>query len=702
MAEHSPNATIESGTSFEHSEHWNRDPRGKQLDSRELRERQDRLICDCQTLRRVEREHLLNCGAISAYALKRNANGDKPDLTTLTKENYFEYFSSRMRLEFAQVETELRRFDLRPVKISRVLYRRRRINGKMKFEYRNSFIFKGLTRSKIGLTPIVHCLVLTGERGNRHSLGQVQRVSGNKVYFRTGTCKYGSFENLIFEHTLEPGYYAVRVVCSLAMQDRIDSALDCLASNSRLLDSLFSDPNYCRDFDRSKLIIDREVILGEEPEEVELNERLKRLNDSQFQAFCCISRPECLSRPYLVHGPPGTGKTATLVEMVVQISNRKLDKYERLGRKILVTASSNCCTDKLARDLYATGMVGSISRLMSATHANTFGPSKQKPKYFTKDLEKAFEAQVLVTTNNMAGFLVSKRGSFDSVFIDEAGNAMEPEIIMPMLYATQERLIVLAGDHKQLGPVVKSREAQELGLGKSILLRLTEEVEQYKYKPNEGYDPRYATRLDICYRCDPRIMQQSNESFYDNKLKCLNQTPEWLLEKLEVKGPVLFVSVPDGREQTQGGPNWSTSKYNQRELDVCVQLARWFGDSVSLGVTSLYKLQANKLRAALEGSLSDFNEEGQSRHKVDTVDGFQGSEREVIIVSLVRTPRGDPPEQLSASELIFIDDEKRFNVALTRAKWLTIVVGHEQTARASRLWSKYLERAVVCDLKRAI
>ena len=361
-----------------------------------------------------------------------------------------------------------------------------------------------------------------------------------------------------------------------------------------------------------------------------------------------------------------------------------------------------------------------------------------------------------------------------------AGSATEPEVIVPMSCASPNGCIVLAGDPKQLGPVVVSKKAAEFGLEKSILVRLIEEVDRYKYKPNVGFDERYITRLDTCYRSDPRVMQLCNDLYYDSELKCLNESPALLLEALGVSGPVLFVNVADGREQGdemqhEEGQFGSLSKRNRREVEVCTELAVWLAKFCYLGIITPYKLQAEKLKLAImktgiqaeedekrrkrteevderrrkederkwaekyerlherlknyrearldseeededdysEPELSDDSErwqesedeaseggqieEPEERCKVETVDGFQGSEREAIVVSLVRTPMGEPTKQLSAGQLKFINDDQRFNVALSRAKWLTIVVGHKETARASRLWSKYLERAQLLE-----
>lgn len=438
----------------------------------------------------------------------------------------------------------------------------------------------------------------------------------------------------------------------------------------------------------------------------ELEARLKALNECQRVAVESILSAECRPYPYIIFGPPGTGKTATIIEAIVQIYNREP------CAKVLLCANSNLCVDHLFQKLKDTGMIlgQDVQRLTTGDRFD--------------DLSRRSFARVVVTTNISAGRLEQ---DFRYVFLDEAGHAHIPESLVPWSKLIPFGCMVLAGDPYQLGPVVKLRMRGN-PLEQSVLERFFT-MKHYK-KEKDGYDSRFITKLNISYRCDPRILEPSNRLFYDSELTSKGKTPPALLKVLGLDYPIVHLSCISKAVRPPGSTSW----YNQGEIDVCMDLVKiLYGIGIEpdqIGLVSPYALQTNEMSRALctmahkgvfsaldklfrhtepdkavgkpgdqnpisselPAKLQELQINGKSKKsnwacKVDTVDAFQGDEREIMIISTVRTARAGSDQRLD-----FLNDRRRFNVSVSRAKWLVFIVGDPRVLRSGD-WATFIENA---------
>ena len=267
------------------------------------------------------------------------------------------------------------------------------------------------------------------------------------------------------------------------------------------------------------------------------------------------------------------------------------------------------------------------------------------------------------TCIGIAGHPVVGNMDFDWVIVDEAGRATPPEILVPMV---KGRRIILVGDHKQLPPVINQSTqsaAEDLQID---VTRLKMSLFQDLFEEAEG--ARYA--LDTQYRMHPAIGELVSTCFYDGKLRSGIQ-PEDRRHGLSIfKRPVLWRSI-QGEEQKEPG---GTRYYNQAEADVIVQLLEQIkndspasqSNSLSVGIIAGYQEQKKYLRSKI-GAVNW----GNLSIEVDTVDAYQGRERDVIIYSVVRSN--------TEGNIGFLRDARRLNVALSRAKSLLIIVGNDTT-----------------------
>ena len=610
---------------------------------------------------------------------------DKHEKYCPLTEDYQKYFELLLKAEYAFSEIDLRRFD-----DSKKLIRSAKDD---KDRPCNLMTITGL--SKGGTSIIPSDFVLVEDSSGQLHRGEIRHIDNDLVYFKIGT------------HLLQEGTYKVH-----------------LATSGNLLESLIESVNTVEDSVLSDVLYSERPVTCTQSAKIDLNDGInaKFLNDrlqeiknpSQRQAINNIMEAKHRPHPYILFGPPGTGKTSTLVELVLQL-------YHRSTFRILVTASSNHCADKLAEDIVnlakeqlydgprALAHVNSVVRL---TSANNLRKRLSVPHYYEDDKFEASRYRVVVTTNSMAFKL---GGQFDYVIVDEAGHASEPESLMPLSKCRRDGLAVLAGDPKQLGPVVKFRQADRLGLGKSLLVRLTQSMEVYQKSETGCYDENFITMLTESYRCDPRVLSLSSQLFYDNKLQCHNKTPEKLLKGLKVSKPNIFVDASAGQETSVVNGH---SRFNIHESEICAELVlllyRLGYRPGQVGIITPYLAQKENLlstmkkrfrkevslllrRRVTKGTKEAATEVYRRREivqknlicKVDTVDGFQGDEREIIIISLVRSPDSSG----HVNSMRFIEDKLRFNVSLSRAKHMNIVVAHRQVFCDSNLWSKYLDQA---------
>ncbi|RUM27684.1 MAG: IGHMBP2 family helicase, partial [Aquifex sp.] len=284
-------------------------------------------------------------------------------------------------------------------------------------------------------------------------------------------------------------------------------------------------------------------------------------------------------------------------------------------------------------------------------------------------------AQVICTTNSTAGSEVLQDFHFDVVIIDEATQSIEPSCLIPLV---KGKKLIMAGDHKQLPPTVLSYEVQE-PLSYTLFERLLDIYGEEIYEV-----------LKIQYRMNRKIMEFSNRTFYDGKLiaheSVANHTIEDFVEKDKLKSVpspyrevilpqnvIVFIDVEGIEEQRNG----STSYYNEKEASICKEivdsLMRVGLKAKDIGVISPYEDQVNLLEEILE----------DSEVEVKTVDGFQGREKEVIIISLVRANKEE--------DIGFLKDYRRLNVALTRARRKLIILGNGKTLGRDKVYRELME-----------
>ncbi|NXW65113.1 SDE3 helicase, partial [Eurystomus gularis] len=447
-------------------------------------------------------------------------------------------------------------------------------------------------------------------------------------------------------------------------------------------------------------------------------DRKLQANEEQCRAVTHIVTGMSRPAPYLIFGPPGTGKTVTLVEAIKQVWTCFKDA------QILACAPSNSAADLLCQRLIKDIAPRYIYRLMASSRNYQEVPADIRPCcnwdngqscYVYPSKEQLGHYRILITTLVTAGRLVSANfpaGFFSHVFIDECGQAVEPESVVAiagLLTAMDQETnpnggqLVLAGDPQQLGPVLRSPLAIEHGLGTSLLERLMLHNPLYK-KSSEGYNPQFVTKLLWNYRSHEAILKIPNELFYDSELKVCESDEfdvrslycNW--DELPKKGfPIIFHGVcgEDRREAK------SPSFFNTAEIEVLVHYLKKLLQSQGkggcpnvspkeVGIISPYRKQVEKIRKAITSldpilrALPDI-----SLLKVGSVEEFQGQERRVILISTVRSCS----EYLQLDEnfkLGFLKNPKRLNVAITRAKALLIVVGNPAVLSKDHHWQRFL------------
>ncbi|XP_040279815.1 putative helicase MOV-10 [Bufo bufo] len=364
-----------------------------------------------------------------------------------------------------------------------------------------------------------------------------------------------------------------------------------------------------------------------------------------------ISRPA----PFLIFGPPGTGKTVTLVEAIKQVL-KNIPKC-----RVLACAPSNSASDLICERLMKHIDKKDIYRMMASSRDFRFVPKIIKPCCNWNDTTQAYEYpcknklmeyKVIITTLITAGRLVSAQfpdGHFTHVFIDESGHAVEPECVTAIagvLDVTKGGQLVLAGDPQQLGPVLRSPFAIEHGLRLSLLERLMTQNPLYG-KSNGAYNPQFVTKLLLNYRSHPDILSVPNELFYDNELQAKADEMvtraycNW--EKLPKENfPLIFHHVL-GKDEREGN---SPSFFNVHEIEVLVSYLRDLLETQGkkgiakispkeIGIIAPYRKQVEKIRKAIDKefrAVTDITD-----LKIGSVEEFQGQERRVILISTVRS-----------------------------------------------------------------
>ncbi len=472
----------------------------------------------------------------------------------------------------------------------------------------------------------------------------------------------------------------------------------------------------------------RAVLLGETSPEFQdaddspLHDSM--LNTSQQEAIAFALSAADVA---IIHGPPGTGKTTTVVELIRQAIRR--------GETVLACAPSNLAVDNLFERLLAAGeraiRLGHPARVQPGLREHTLDlmvgahqdvrlarklvkeaeALRDKASRYTRakpapgarremrdeakrlmDDARRLEMQVVqeildsaavlcsTTTGLDSGILAQRR--FDLAVIDEACQSTEPGCWIPMLRCDR---LVLAGDHCQLPPTVISRQAATEGFNVSLLERLI-----------EHHGDVVARRLTVQYRMHQAIMDFSSTEFYDGTLIADSRVAGHRLCDLPsvssnelTDNPVLFVDTAGAGYDELQEPD-GESRLNPREADVVaakVQALVAAGVEPSdIAVIAPYAAQVRLLRDRLL--------EEHAKLEVDTVDGFQGREKEAVVISLVRcNPRG---------EIGFLGDVRRMNVALTRARRKLVVIGDSATIGGHPFYARLLEYFELVEAYRTV
>ncbi|ETE70921.1 putative helicase Mov10l1, partial [Ophiophagus hannah] len=426
------------------------------------------------------------------------------------------------------------------------------------------------------------------------------------------------------------------------------------------------------------------------------------LNEHQKLAVKRILSGECRPTPYILFGPPGTGKTVTIIEAILQIY------YSLPSSRILVCAPSNSATDLICLRLHDSKLLrpGVMVRV-NAVNRNEESLNEVLKCYCKagEDIHEASRFRIIIVTCSSAGLFYQigvRCGHFTHVFVDEAGQASEPESLIPLgLISEVTGQIILSGDPMQLGPIIKSKIATLYGLNISLLERLMHRPLYLRdddiFGPCGSYNPLLITKLVKNYRSHCALLTLPSKLFYHKELEVcadpsvVNSLLGW--EKLPKKGFPLIFHGMRGMEMREGcNPSWFNPTEAVQVMRYCCLLVKGINSSVSgkdIGVVAPYRKQVEKITILLRNvDLSDI--------KVGSVEEFQGQEFSVIIISAVRSN-----ETLLIDErpfLGFLANSKRFNVAITRPKALLIVVGNPHVLAKDPCFNALLEYSLMNDV----
>ncbi|XP_026269374.2 RNA helicase Mov10l1 [Urocitellus parryii] len=432
------------------------------------------------------------------------------------------------------------------------------------------------------------------------------------------------------------------------------------------------------------------------------------LNENQKLAVRRILSGDCRPLPYVLFGPPGTGKTVTIIEAVLQVH------YALPDSRILVCAPSNSAADLVCLRLHESKMLRPAAMVRVNATCRFEETIIDAIKPYCRDGEDIWRAsrfRIIITTCSSAGLFYQigvRVGHFTHVFVDEAGQASEPECLIPLgLISDVSGQIVLAGDPMQLGPVIKSRLAMAYGLNVSMLERLMSRPAYLRDESAFGacgaYNPLLVTKLVKNYRSHSALLALPSRLFYHRELevcadpKVVTSLLGW--EKLPKKGfPLIFHGVRGSEAREGRSPSWFNPAEAVQVMRYCCLLARSVSSQVSardIGVITPYRKQVEKIKILLRNvDLMDI--------KVGSVEEFQGQEYLVIVISTVRS--NEDRFEDDRYFLGFLSNSKRFNVAITRPKALLIVLGNPHVLVRDPCFGALLEYSVTngvytgCDL----
>lgn len=457
------------------------------------------------------------------------------------------------------------------------------------------------------------------------------------------------------------------------------------------------------------------VLFGERPptvskKDVTFTPFNSNLDRSQKDA---ISKALSSKNVFLLHGPPGTGKTTTVVEIILQEVKR--------GAKILACAASNIAVDNIVERLVPyrvklvrlghparllpqvlesaldaqvlrgdnTGLANDIRKEMKALNGKLL---KTKDKNTRRDIRKELKtlskeerkrqqlavtdviknANVVLTTLTGAVSRKLENISFDLVIIDEAAQALEIACWIALLKGSR---CILAGDHLQLPPTIQSVEAEKKGLGRTLFERLA-----------DLYGDEVMSMLTVQYRMHELIMNWSSKELYNSKITAHPSVAAHMLSDLEdvkksssTESTLLLIDTAGCDMEEKKDEEDSTM--NEGEAEVAISHAKRLVDSgvqaSDIGIITPYAAQVVLLK------MMKNNDDKLKDMEISTVDGFQGREKEAIIISMARS---NPKKEVG-----FLSDRRRMNVAVTRARRQCCLVCDTETVTSDKFLKRLIE-----------
>ncbi|GAB6073722.1 IGHMBP2 family helicase [Nautilia lithotrophica] len=483
------------------------------------------------------------------------------------------------------------------------------------------------------------------------------------------------------------------------------------------------------------------ILLGkDEPKIVITDDKSEILNESQNIALS----KSVNSDVFLIHGPPGTGKTTTLAEVI----------KKHIGKKLLVSADSNVAVDNLLEKLkdFNVVRIGHPAKMDSKLMKYSLDVRIRRDKRYKevekiikkiddlkylqdkkykkptpgrrrglsdeeilkyakenkgargvlkewmkemaewlkiqKNINKLYDeknakieeimndilenAEIVFATNSACGGEFLEEREFDVVFIDEAAQAMEPGTLIPFIKGKQ---VIFAGDHKQLPPTILSND------------------ERLKISMFERFStlyPKAMHTLEIQYRMNEKINEFPSCEFYECKVKTYEAIKHITIKDLNIQPgseygdyePVVFIDTC-GKFMEKNKKD-SPSKYNPKEAEFVVGLVEKLlknrAKEEHIGIITPYKDHEEYIKKIISSQLHNFT---TSQLEIKSVDGFQGREKEIIILSLVRANENE--------EIGFLSDIRRLNVAITRAKRKLIIIGDANTLVVNKTYRNLIE-----------
>lgn len=374
------------------------------------------------------------------------------------------------------------------------------------------------------------------------------------------------------------------------------------------------------------------------------------LNEEQRLAVAAVLKGWHGTAPFVIHGPPGTGKTMTVTEAVWQLYSRDPTAT------ILVVAPSESAADVITERLarYAVPhedmlYINSHRRLMASLNlaVSRYTRSDVGGQFTVPTLDEILSHRIVACTCVMAGVMISlgvRAGHFTHIIADESSQAMEPEMLVPLSLVSRATRVVLAGDPCQLGAILRSAAAAASGLSVSLQERL---VERSVYKTCRTV---CSVMLRDNYRSHPGLIELNSRMFYDNKLRAsadpavTKSMTAWEALPIGNDFPLLMVGVEGEDRHELDSPSFWNGEEASMIVDLVVRLMSSKTVRVStrdIGVITVYRKQVLVLRKLLKA-------EGYGQVRVGTVDNYQGQEAKIVLISTVLSNKFGPAAATAA------------------------------------------------------